>query len=117
MIVAVYGTLKRGYSAHKLMGNSEFIGETKLVDYALYSDSGLPVIVPTTGSMVECEVYNVSEATFEGLSRYEGFHQEDYPGNLYNCKPLKTTTLGLCSTFIYNGSLSDKAELITDGVW
>ena len=117
MKIAVYGTLKRNHYAHYLMEGSEFLGEGKIIGYALYND-GLPVITPSPGSSVVCEVYDVTiPRMLSRLNRYEGYINSEHPKNLYNLIQLDVEGHTDVSVYVYNGLPSDDAELIEDGVW
>jgi len=81
ILVAVYGTLKRGYGNHMLLADSVFIGDGYTEDkYPLVvRGSGLPFLVDMkgTGKRVKVEVYLVDEPTLNRLDMLEG-HPEWY---------------------------------------
>jgi gamma-glutamylcyclotransferase (GGCT)/AIG2-like uncharacterized protein YtfP len=75
-LVAVYGTLKRGYGNHALLHGADFIAEAYTEDkYPLVvHGSGLPFLVdkPGVGKNVKVEVYLVDKDTLEALDMLEG---------------------------------------------
>jgi len=76
MLVFVYGTLKKGYSNHHVLGDSRFVGPaTTNVHYKML-DAGFPVLMdPVDGDkayQVEGEVYEVDRTILADLDRLEG---------------------------------------------
>lgn len=75
--VLVYGTLKRGYGNHGVLGNSKFLceGTTKDSIYSMY-DGGFPFVSATLGNKIgriKGELYLVEEENIMGaLDRLEG---------------------------------------------
>jgi len=81
-VVAVYGTLKKGYGNHRVMrqAGGEFICEARSVDAFPLVVSGLPYLLDKRGSghRVAVELYRVSSAEgFAILDRLEG-HPDFY---------------------------------------
>lgn len=74
-IIAVYGTLKKGYGNHKwYLEDSKFLGKGTTKDrYPLVVD-GLPYLIDEKGKghNVNVEVYKVNDKTFAQLDRLEG---------------------------------------------
>lgn|SRR5690606_2631371 len=72
-LVAVYGTLKKGFGNHHLLQTSKFIAAGSISGHRLYQ-SGIPYVVcdATSPYTVAVEVYEVSPATLERLDSLEG---------------------------------------------
>lgn len=72
--LCVYGTLKRDYSAHRLLGASVFEGTTFILGYEMISLGGFPGAFKSSDlqQAVYVEVYNVDKTAFLTLDRYEG---------------------------------------------
>jgi gamma-glutamylcyclotransferase (GGCT)/AIG2-like uncharacterized protein YtfP len=74
-IIAVYGTLKKGYGNHNYyLGDAKMVGKGKTKDrYPLVVD-GLPYLVDDKGKghNVEVEVYKVNDKTLASIDRLEG---------------------------------------------
>lgn len=75
VLVGVYGTLKEGFQAHYLLGEDA----VRLQDKTLHGFRLLvsrhvtfPAIVPSEGSCVTVEVYEVPSVRLRELDRYEG---------------------------------------------
>lgn len=74
--VAVYGTLKRGFSNHHLLEKAMYIGEAQTgLPFRLYT-VGFPVLLPGTkddpGTPVRVELYDVTAEQLHWLDRLEG---------------------------------------------
>lgn len=72
-LVFVYGTLKKGFSNHRLLAGSEFLGAAQTVGkYAMYS-TGTPIVLKNEAvSPIHGELYRVGEATLVALDSLEG---------------------------------------------
>jgi len=74
-LVAVYGTLKRGYCNHRLLKGSKFLGEGyALGKYELF-DAGFPYAVPSERDLpLKVEVYSLaSPRVLKRLDLLEGY--------------------------------------------
>ncbi len=76
ILVAVYGTLKRGYGNNLLLSNAHFIseGKTERQYPMVVHGSGLPFLVekPGIGFNVDVEMYLVSKEELARLDMLEG---------------------------------------------
>ena len=72
-LVFVYGTLKKGFSNHRLLASSELLGRARTVEaYAMYS-TGVPIVIKDESvSPITGELYRVGEATLVYLDSLEG---------------------------------------------
>ena len=72
-LVFVYGTLKKGFSNHRLLASSELLGAAQTVKmYAMYS-TGVPIVVKDESiSPIFGELYRVDEVTLVYLDSLEG---------------------------------------------
>ncbi len=77
-LVFVYGTLKQGFSNHRYLAGSKFLGTGRTVErYAMYA-SGIPFVVMTEPiSEIHGELYEVDDFTLETLDDLEG-HPDFY---------------------------------------
>lgn len=89
MKVIVYGTLKRGYGNHSVLGGAEFVGDAIIAGYKLYysykgaTSFGFPVACPCDDSSLVAEIYELPEnergqQILRALDRLEG------EGRMYN---------------------------------
>jgi gamma-glutamylaminecyclotransferase len=72
-LVFVYGTLKKGFSNHRLLAGSEYLGTAQTVEkYAMYS-TGTPIVLKEEAvSPIHGELYRVNEETLVALDSLEG---------------------------------------------
>ena len=74
-LIAVYGTLKKGYSNyHNYLTNSKYVGGGKTQDKYPLLIEGLPYMVNKkgTGHNVSVDVFKVSNSVFANIDRLEG---------------------------------------------
>lgn len=74
-LVAVYGTLKRGFGNHRLLSNATFLGSGTTKDKYRLCVSGLPYMlkgVSEEGHNVEVEVYDCNPFEMYNLDLLEG---------------------------------------------
>jgi gamma-glutamylcyclotransferase (GGCT)/AIG2-like uncharacterized protein YtfP len=110
MFVGVYGTLKKGYSNHRLLENYTFIGTELVKGFDLYDLGPFPGI-KLGDNQVFIEIYEVNDQ--EGLDRLDSL--EGYP-YLYD-KTTVTTKWGEVLLYVYNRELRDNDKLIKNGFW
>lgn len=69
----VYGTLKRNFSNHHLLKDSQYLGTGFTKErYAMY-ESGIPFVVKSEPvSSIHGELYQVDDTTLQRLDRLEG---------------------------------------------
>jgi gamma-glutamylaminecyclotransferase len=78
ILVAVYGSLKKGFGNHRLLSGSEFVGEgqTLSFDWDMLSFIAYPALIPSEkgkGNKVKVEVYSVTPEVFSRLDSLEGY--------------------------------------------
>lgn len=84
VLVAVYGSLKRGFGNHSILSESKhplplYTGLTE-ERYCMYSLGSFPAITKTATALIEVEVYSVDKSTLSRLDRLEGhpyFYQRE----------------------------------------
>lgn len=75
-LIAVYGTLRKGYGNHSYLGGAKFIGSGKTFDKYRMTSSGIPFLLQGKNAKgannVRVEVYSVSEYQLKSIDRLEG---------------------------------------------
>jgi gamma-glutamylaminecyclotransferase len=73
-LLFVYGTLKRGGSNSRLMGNSKYVGSASVAPgKTLFTNGNYPMMVESAeGNGVDGEIFEVDERTLASLDRFEG---------------------------------------------
>lgn len=72
IVVAVYGSLKRGFYNHHLLERSRFLATGTVHGLVMHSLGSYPMVVKGRGS-IHVELFEVDAATFAALDRLEGF--------------------------------------------
>lgn len=114
MKVFCYGTLKRDFPAHYLMGDSKFLGEaTTQSRFVLYDHGGFPGLAETEGDKgcVHGELYDVSEAVLKDLDRYEGVSH-----GLFRRGEVELIDGSTAMAYFYNRE-TDYSKIIPSGEW
>lgn len=115
-LLAVYGTLKRGFGNNRLLSTSEFIGEDIIeTDMTMISMGGFPGLVETPGTKnkIHIEVFKPdSEETKKRIDSLEG-----HPG-WYKKKEI-TTAFGPANVYYFSENEYSITEnnIIRDGNW
>lgn len=115
-LLAVYGTLKRGYGNNRLLNTSEFVGEDIIkTDMTMISMGGFPGLVDTPGvkNDIHIEVFKVTSQ--DVAERIDGL--EGYPG-WYNKKEVDTVYGPAKIYFFEEGRYSiNEDRIVKDGNW
>ncbi len=109
-LVAVYGSLKKGYGNHSLLESSELKGITETSpSWTMYDLGSFPGIVPGHTN-IHIEVYEVNQETFQRLDMLEG-----YP-SFYDRKEIETK---YGSAWIYFLAEKDNymQSIVEHGIW
>jgi len=110
MLVAVYGTLKKGFGNHRIIEHCKYIGSDLLEKFDLYDLGPFPGIYKGDNK-VFVELYKVTDTdTEKALDCLEG-----YPV-LYD-KSTVFTNFGPATIYIYNRVLNEGESLLKDGFW
>lgn len=78
-LIAVYGTLKKGFENHFIIKNSKFLGSYVTKTRHVMLDLGVPhcSVRWDIGMQIKVELYEVNEKTLERLDALEG-HPHNY---------------------------------------
>lgn len=115
MLVAVYGTLKRGESNHSLLAQSSFVGCDCLIDFAVYALGPYPGIKPEPEAVVYVELFQVDQETLALLDQLEDYDPLSPDTSLYR-RALIPTRFGEAYIYIYQGELSEQKRVMS-GWW
>lgn len=111
MLVAVYGTLKRGYGNHRLLNDCHHVGDDYLANFCMYSLGAYPAVKNDKDSphAISVEVYEVDDKALVDLDRLEG-HPRFYQ------RQVTKTNYG--DAFIYTmDGLRGDAPVVETGNW
>ena len=115
-ILFVYGTLKKNFSAHRILKQSPaaFLGEAKTTpEYHLYDVGSFPGLIFDDSSEggVFGELYQVPEAAFKNLDRYECVNT-----GLFRREEIILEDETKAYAYIFNSNV-ENAKRIDEGVW
>lgn len=80
-LVAAYGTLRKKEHNHRLLEDSEFVGDGTVNGFKMYHLGGFPALQHDEGVAI-VEVYRVDKDTMISLDRLEGYRGDD--NNFYD---------------------------------
>tara|TARA_B110000014_G_scaffold183220_1_gene132319 strand:+ start:87 stop:461 length:375 start_codon:yes stop_codon:yes gene_type:complete len=81
MYLFVYGTLIKGESNHKTLGNSKLIGDA-FTKGRLFDIGDYPALIPEGDNDIKGEIYEVNHKTLIQCDLLEGYEVEN-PNSLY----------------------------------
>lgn len=113
--VAVYGTLKRGYSNHHYLDGGRFIGEDVLCSITLYDLGEYPGAKPGSSQGVLVEVYRVNAAVMSALDDLEECHFDAPARGLYRRELIKTRH-GAAWLYFYNPEI-ESSRIFAGQCW
>ena len=115
IVVAVYGTLKRGQSNHHFLGDQQCLGRCLMKDITLYDLGPYPAAKLGPSEGVEVEVYAVNETVFGKLDWLEDYDAEAPARGLYDRVRVETP-FGEAWVYIYNEDVAG-CRVIRAGGW
>lgn len=117
MYIAVYGTLKKGYSNHRVLANSELIKKIDIPSIVLYDLKYFPA-AKWNGELSsnyarDVEIYKIdSRETEINLDILEGVNYS-YPDEGLYKKEYVETEFGRTLIYIYNGDVEGAPQIKT----
>lgn len=115
-LVAVYGSLRKGFGNNRLLSDSRLVGTTTVQDYGMVSLGYYPAVDVEVGSQITVEVYEVDERAASDLDCLEGFTEEGCPNNYYD-KVEINTEFGKAGMYFISGVLDGGHTKVEDGDW
>lgn len=113
--VAVYGTLKRGHSNHRLLGRARFLGTDQLRSIVLFDLGPYPGARERPSQGVLAEVFEVDNAGLARLDQLEGYNARAPELGPYTRQRLDTR-YGKAWVYLYNRSVRG-CRKISHGSW
>ena len=111
-LVAVYGSLKKGFGNHGLLTNAEFLGEDAIKGWRMLHLGGFPGIIDGNDEeAIHIELYKVDEGEFERLDMLEGFP------SFYNRKKVPTSQGDAWIYYLSEPERYSNSDVVESGVW
>ena len=117
MKIAVYGTLRQGFSNHGVLGDSTLVGTGLTKEKFKLTARGIPFVTRNEQiSNVKVEVYEVSDAQLPVVDGLEGYNPNNHEGSWYKRTPIQVTLedVGDVEASIYLGD-DDASTIIESG--
>lgn len=87
--IAVYGTLRKGFGNHRVLGNSKLIDSGWTKEKYKLTASGIPFVNPNEQvSKVRVEVYEVEDSQLPRVDSLEGYDPKNHEGSWYKRTPI-----------------------------
>lgn len=116
-LVAVYGSLRKGMSNHRLLMDSPMLSTERIGGFKMYSLGGFPFIASSDNEddRITIEVYGVDQETMRDLDILEGYNPRHPESSFYNRK-LVQTSLGDAWIYFIDGRENNHPVLHGDWV-
>ena len=116
-LVFVYGTLQQGFSNHRYLAGSKFLGTGLTKEkFALYSD-GLPFLIMAESiSEIHGELYQVDDLTLQILDDLEG-HPDWYRRGMVEICLDDYSSQSVLDAWVYFSLNSGGGKLIPSGIF
>lgn len=114
-MLAVYGTLKRGFENHNLIVNAQFLGCDSLSQISLFDIGPYPGAHLEASSGIEVEVYMLSARELALLDLLEEYDPTDPAHSLYTRERVETR-FGTAWVYLYQGEVHGK-PCLRSGAW
>ena len=115
ILVAVYGTLKRGLSNHGLLQHASFVGEDCLTCITLYDLGPYPGARLESSGGIDIEVFSVDKKQLQQLDELEEYLATASDQGMYDRRQV-LTQFGLAWIYLYNREV-DHAKPLRSGAW
>lgn len=115
--IFVYGTLKKGFSNHKLIERAKYIGDSKIDNFDIFKvgyRGSFPAIVKGEGEVFG-EIYELPFSNLKTVDRLEGYEGKKCSNNLYDRELIKVKMCDkIIDAYVYiwnkNRDLPDESE-------
>lgn len=113
VLIAVYGTLRKGFGNHRIIEDAEYLGTFNSPPiYNLHNLGGFPGLKHNGTTSVVMEVYSVNKEEASNVDSLEGYRPGVTP-TFYD-KEIIETPWGNAGVYIYVNNL-DRAPLVESG--
>ena len=114
-MIAVYGTLRKGYGNHSLLARAQFLGRDSLQQICLYDIGPYPAARLEASEGIEVEVYTVTPSELACLDLLEEYDPSAPQNSLYT-RELLATRFGFAWVYLYQMSVIGR-PCLRSGAW
>lgn len=116
MLIAVYGTLRKGLNNDYLLKNAEYIGKYEtLPEYKMVDLGQYPGLLNNGTTSITMEVYEIDDITLGEVDSLEGYVPGNSTHTFYE-RVIIETPFGQGYTYLYKGN-RDGADIVELGDW
>jgi gamma-glutamylcyclotransferase (GGCT)/AIG2-like uncharacterized protein YtfP len=116
ILVAVYGSLRKGLGNHYYLENAKYLGNFNTEPiYNLHSLGSYPGLKENGNTSVVMEVYEVTPIEAHSIDRLEGYTPGSNSNTFYDKKDINTPW-GVASVYLYVSELP-KSTIVESGDW
>lgn len=116
-LVAVYGSLKRGFgNSHRLL-HAKLLGTTKTEPkYTMRSLRAFPGVTLVGNTPITVEVYEIDDEIKRSLDALEGHRGKGHPSNFYDVTEVDTE-FGKATMYVLDDKEYSHCPVVEDGIW
>lgn len=116
-LIAVYGTLRKGCSNNKVLGDSDYVGtfESKPIFNMFSVSESFPALKLSGQTSVLFEVYKASDEILKNVDELEGYNKDNKSLSMYDRKRI-FTPYGESYFYIFEGTTNGMNK-INSGDW
>ena len=116
MLVAVYGTLRKGLNNHALLKHADYVGKYEtLPEYKMVDLGPYPGLLENGNTSITMEVYKISDITLKNVDNLEGYDPDSTTHHFYE-RIIIDTPFGKAFTYLYKAGCNN-AEIVDTGDW
>jgi gamma-glutamylcyclotransferase (GGCT)/AIG2-like uncharacterized protein YtfP len=108
MLVAVYGTLRKGQANHFLMNTAKYVDTVNIDSMKMFAGAFFPfaVLSDKQYDSIVAELYQIDEETESYLDALEGVNHDNPDDGLYVKEQLNLNGYGETIVYVYTGDIS-----------
>lgn len=110
----VYGTLKKGYSNHRILSDATFLQEVIVGPYTMFNLGAYPACTLEPSTMIQAELYEVNKETMDRCDLLEGY-PAFYTRHVVRYGPEPGDEAWMY--FINREKMSPRTPVVETGVW
>jgi len=116
MLIAVYGSLRKGLHNHLIIENATYLGKfDSLPEYSMYDLGSYPGLIKNGNTSIVLEVYRINQKMLVDVDRLEGYNPSN-TGRSHYLRDTIDTPYGEAYIYIFPHKVGGYNQVI-DGDW